>query len=312
MNVGGTEGTRGTGVQMPARRGSRTVWFWPTGRMSGMRSGLVIALCLWMVIWLPRSVHAEGPISVEVVGLIPRNSESVRSMYVGVRFTIAPGWHLYWKNPGDFGLPTKVAWELPVGFSAESLQWPRPSRFSAPGQPKMYGYEGEVVLVSRVIPPPEYRWGDPVDVTARTSWLGCSPTSCVRASKELREQLSSDRSQPLSFFENWDRRVPLPADRHPVVRAVTRSGAGGLGISWREVVSEVEVLPEVAPAPGVGEGRIVTELSDSGAAMTTVTITPRGAPESDSSPVIILFRRADGSSDAVAVSVPPRSEVAGQ
>lgn len=27
-----------------------------------------------------------------------------------------PGWHTYWENPGDAGLPTSLSWTLPEGL----------------------------------------------------------------------------------------------------------------------------------------------------------------------------------------------------
>ena len=50
--------------------------------------------------------------------------ESGKSFRVGVRLIMDPGWHTYWKNPGDAGLATTVAWKLPKGFSAGKLGWP--------------------------------------------------------------------------------------------------------------------------------------------------------------------------------------------
>src|SRR6476620_427507 len=47
---------------------------------------------------------------------------------VGIRLQMAPGWHTYWKYPGDSGLPTKIAWTLPAGYTAAALQWPAPQR----------------------------------------------------------------------------------------------------------------------------------------------------------------------------------------
>ena len=41
--------------------------------------------------------------------------------WVGLRQTIRPKWHTYWKNPGDSGLPTEIAWTLPSGFSAGDI-----------------------------------------------------------------------------------------------------------------------------------------------------------------------------------------------
>lgn len=34
--------------------------------------------------------------------------------WVGVRLTMAPGWHTYWKNPGDSGMATRIRWALPA------------------------------------------------------------------------------------------------------------------------------------------------------------------------------------------------------
>ena len=56
-----------------------------------------------------------------------------------------PDWHVYWKNPGDSGLPTTVDWDLPPGFTAGPLQWPVPERFESDGL-VTYGYSGKVLL----------------------------------------------------------------------------------------------------------------------------------------------------------------------
>jgi len=37
---------------------------------------------------------------------------------VGVQQRIIPHWHTYWKNPGDSGLATTIAYELPIGAKA--------------------------------------------------------------------------------------------------------------------------------------------------------------------------------------------------
>ena len=40
--------------------------------------------------------------------------------WVGLRQTIRPKWHTYWKNPGDSGLPTEITWKLPDGRQGRS------------------------------------------------------------------------------------------------------------------------------------------------------------------------------------------------
>ncbi|MBU8895648.1 thioredoxin family protein [Corallococcus sp. M34] len=65
---------------------------------------------------------------------------------VGVRFRLDPDWHIYWKNPGDSGLATDVAWDTP-GVTVEAVRWPFPSTFrTSDGFITTYGYHDEVLL----------------------------------------------------------------------------------------------------------------------------------------------------------------------
>ena len=63
---------------------------------------------------------------------------------VALRLKMKPGWHVYWQNPGDSGLPTTIDWKLPSGFAAGPIQWPAPHALPA-GPLINYGYEGEVL-----------------------------------------------------------------------------------------------------------------------------------------------------------------------
>src|SRR6185503_16838228 len=56
-----------------------------------------------------------------------------RTAWLALHFTIRPGWHTYWLNPGDAGEKTDIAWTLPPGFSAGPIQWPAPERLLEPG-----------------------------------------------------------------------------------------------------------------------------------------------------------------------------------
>ncbi len=73
---------------------------------------------------------------------------------LALRLKLAPGWHAYWKNPGDSGLPIRVNWDLPAGFRQGELQWPYPERFEV-GPIMNFGYEGEVIFLNKIHPPRE-------------------------------------------------------------------------------------------------------------------------------------------------------------
>ncbi|WP_257463029.1 protein-disulfide reductase DsbD family protein [Archangium lipolyticum] len=68
------------------------------------------------------------------------------SFRVGVRFRMDPGWHIYWKNPGESGLASEIVWDTP-GTTVGELQWPLPITFRSPdGFITSYGYGEEVLL----------------------------------------------------------------------------------------------------------------------------------------------------------------------
>lgn len=85
-------------------------------------------------------------------------------------------WHTYWKNAGDVGLPTEVAWTLPPGWSADPLLWPAPEYLDTSGLIS-FAYEHQVSLPFLLRPSAEVRPG-PQQVTAKVSWLECKE-ACI-------------------------------------------------------------------------------------------------------------------------------------
>jgi len=94
-----------------------------------------------------------------------------RPLHLAVRLQMEPGWHSYWRNPGDAGLPTRVRWTLPSGFEAGEVRWPYPQRFTQ-GPVGSYGYAREVLLLDEVRVP-----ASPVNhevrIGAHVDWLEC-------------------------------------------------------------------------------------------------------------------------------------------
>ncbi len=75
-----------------------------------------------------------------------------------LHFKNAEGWHTYWKNPGDAGLPIKIKIFLgKVGTTGglpdlplEELEWPFPKKYIEAGDQIGYGYSGDYTLVYRI------------------------------------------------------------------------------------------------------------------------------------------------------------------
>lgn len=105
-----------------------------------------------------------------------------RPFRVGLHMRMRGGWHTYWKNPGDAGLPLRIVWRLPEGFSAGPIQWPVPERIPA-GPVMSYGYEGEVLLPIEITPPSRIAI-DSVTIAGTFDWLECKDV-CLPGSAVL-------------------------------------------------------------------------------------------------------------------------------
>lgn len=92
--------------------------------------------------------------------------------WAGIRMRMKEHWHTYWRNPGDSGEPTQVTWKLPAGFTAGELQWPAPQAIEV-GPVTSFGYEDEVVLLARIVPPADLAPGTEVKLEAEVAYLVC-------------------------------------------------------------------------------------------------------------------------------------------
>ncbi len=102
--------------------------------------------------------------------------------WVALHLTMKKGWHTYWRNPGDSGQKTEIAWTLPAGFNAGGIHWPVPQKFDA-GIGASYGYTGETALLVPVSVPASAKPG-PVELAADVNWLVCEAI-CVPGEAKL-------------------------------------------------------------------------------------------------------------------------------
>jgi len=144
---------------------------------------------------------------------------------VGVHFRIAEGWHIYHREPGDAGLPTTVDLQLPSGFVAGQVLYPKPVPFMQPGDIVGYGYKDEVMLLVPVMPPPDLKPGQSVTLQANTQWLACREI-CVLGGQEVRQSLPvAAYGKPVrkELFEKWMQQVPPDSETRALETVFPRS-----------------------------------------------------------------------------------------
>ncbi|MBV9247887.1 MAG: thioredoxin family protein [Acetobacteraceae bacterium] len=124
----------------------------------------------------------------------------------GLHIRLAPGWHTYWRNPGEAGVAPELTLDLPAGAKAGPIEWPAPQRI-AEGSVMTYAYTGEVLL------PVKVTGGHAGLIQAHASWLVCKQI-CVPEEGDFQVTLSKGVPAPSAearLFAAHDRAIPQPS-----------------------------------------------------------------------------------------------------
>lgn len=124
----------------------------------------------------PHTVVQTQQVRTELVAHAPQGVGVGKSVWVGLQMEPQPGWHTYWKNPGDSGLPTTLTWTLPTGVLAGDVAWPTPHKISI-GDLVNFGYKGAVLLPVPLTITSEFKpplLGKDLEIKLKASWLICS------------------------------------------------------------------------------------------------------------------------------------------
>lgn len=112
-------------------------------------------------------VHAQPVLIADTDAIVPG-----KPFKLGVAFKVDSGWHMYYKEPGDAGMPTRIVWQLPPGFKASDLMWQKPHKFNDAGI-VTYGYKDATLIGSVIQAPSDLKVGSSIKLSAQTSWLTC-------------------------------------------------------------------------------------------------------------------------------------------
>ncbi len=144
----------------------------------------------------------------------------------GIAFRFAPGWHGYWRTPGDAGIPPAVDWAGTSDLEAADVSWPAPSRLV------VSGLENAVYIGNVVLPVHLTFRGSPGGETrlrAAVDYAACSNV-CVPLHADLALDLPAGASVPspeAPMISASRAAVPGdPAEAGFVVRGADIVGAG--------------------------------------------------------------------------------------
>lgn len=207
--------------------------------------------------------EAEKAVNLRIIldgtALVPGQSTTL-----GVSFDIAPKWNLYWRNPGDSGLPITVAIDAPEGITIGEPQWPTPERDVQPGDILDYVYTRRVTLLFPVNVSPSFaQSGASATIKANARWLVCRE-SCIPGARSVERAFpvatASSPGGDAALFAEARARLPRTPKEQPTP-AVSLEWSGRtlrIDSSGAESMTyfpyEGDIQPEDALARGHAQG----------------------------------------------------------
>lgn len=185
--------------------------------------------------------HVRGELISEVSSIAPGDQFDVL-----FRQDIDPGWHTYWRNPGDSGAPPDFSWQAPEGVVVGEFQYPYPERI--PYGPLMnFGYHGEVFLPFSVSVDAAFT-GEEVALMGKGRVLVCADI-CIPQKMELEITIPVgptiiDESAK-SWFQLARAQLPVPLNVSSSVTSQDDQIVLGIGLPGVQDnrISSVEFFP---------------------------------------------------------------------
>ncbi len=199
------------------------------------------------------------------------------TFHIGVNLVMDDGWHVYWLNPGDSGLPTTVAWKVPEGFKVVAMEYPAPVQFDQAGGVVGYGYRDSVLLIAKVTAPADLKPGTKIQISATASWLVCKDL-CLPGKAKLSLELPAEAASKHDhgdLFAGWLEQIPAMASEQADVKASNDATGRVITLMWHGPVKNVQVF--TVP----GDAYVVNDLkADTTGRVSTIRYTTRKLDQS--------------------------------
>ena len=186
-------------------------------RMRALGCALMTALLALIAIPGPATAEALNGSSQHIAMRLVAESDHPKAggpVTLAIASTPEPGWHGYWKNPGDAGLPAILKWTLPKGVSVSAEpRWPVPTKLLIAGLMN-YVYEAPFAPLVTLDVPAGLAVGTKLPVRLEISYLVCTTSICVPEEQALSLDLTVGDGAPgaQGQFDAWRAAIPKPLD----------------------------------------------------------------------------------------------------
>ncbi|HTV98603.1 MAG TPA: thioredoxin family protein [Steroidobacteraceae bacterium] len=233
-----------------------------------------------------------------------------QSIWVALELDIRDGWHTYWRNPGDSGQATQIAWSLPPGVRASDIVWTTPHRFEVAPLVN-YGYAKQAVHLVKISAAPDLKAGSPLELKAKASWLVCADV-CIPESADLSLKLPVSAAHGAAdpavaaLFSQARAELPSPAPAASSARVDHGQLVITLGPEWGATLSRIKSLAFYPYDDGVIEYAAPQTLTRRNGSLDLAVKLGYQPPRSGSVRGVLLATKesgAAGAGDAVPVAI---------
>ena len=172
-----------------------------------------------------------------VAGSLPAGQTT--PMRAGLEIRLKPGWHTYWRYPGDAGVPPRFDFAGSQNVKAVEVLWPAPQRIPEEGMVAI-GYTGDVMLPLAIVPQDVSK---PVLLHLKLDYAVCEKL-CVPAEGKAELLLtggpSSQDAALAAAAARIPRKVALGQGTALAIKSVRREEGGG----------RPRIIVDVAAPPG--------------------------------------------------------------
>lgn len=175
--------------------------------------------------------HAQGLMSpvvttpqvrAELVAHAPQGVQPGATLMLGLLLKHQPGWHTYWLNPGDSGLPTQLNWTLPEGLKAGATLWPLPDMIPVANMVN-HGFEDQVLLGTQVQIDKNFQPSNTLELRLNAEWLVCKE-ECIPQSGQFLLTLNPQASTAGHAAVFAQLQEQQPTALQPAAQIATLSG----------------------------------------------------------------------------------------
>ncbi len=132
-----------------------------------------LALCLALLApasaWAaatPWTGDARG--SARLITAVEATGSSTR-LNAALELRLAPGWHTYWRTPGDAGFPAAIDWTGSENLASADISWPAPRRLTIEGLENIVYLDHVVLPIALTVADP----GKPAHLRAEVDYASC-------------------------------------------------------------------------------------------------------------------------------------------